>query len=217
MAFLGLIKSEAEKQYRRYRIVYGKLANKIVESLDAADLLVDAATALGLRRGRAIVVESESDLSVIFDFLLYELPWQGKTLVQRYYETRRPSDPVEQLLLAGMVTARTGLYQVEAVDKSHNHVLLQDVGEKGRRITLTDINFSRTVVPGALLFFRAIQLPALLMTSGSVFAFPEDAYDSLTKRYRRAWSNANSASRFVAMFKLNRRIGVQTFYAPVGP
>lgn len=213
MMSTGLFGSSATEEYRRYRKAGMGLNHKIIEAFVDGEVIEEAARALGLGRDRRLVLDSEDDLSVLMDFALYELWWQGRTLVERYRQEKGGRGAIEGELLAAMVKAQTGLFRVEDVLQQQHHLILRGLGEEERVITLTDINFSRTMVVGLLVFFRPIELAKFTMTSGTAFAYPQAMEQVLSRRWERKWKGASSAKRYADLFKLSKRKGLSTRYA----
>ena len=209
----GLFSPSGTREYRRYRKVGMELNHKIIDALLDRGMIEEAARALGLGgKNRELVLDSEDDLSVLMDFALYELRRQGRTLVERYQQETGGSNAIERELLAGMVKAQMGLFQVEDMAAQQYHLILRSLGEEERSITLTDINFSQTVANGLIVFFRPIELGRFTMTSGIAFVFPPVMEQTLSRRWAREWKNASSAKRYADFFKLSKRKGLDIRY-----
>jgi hypothetical protein len=110
-----------------------------------------------------------------------------------------------------MVAARVSLYCVEAVDKRLSQLTLKQLTPAERDVTLTDINFSKSRVHGAVLFSRLFELPGVTMISGAALAFQGEKEAQLV----RLWTQALPRERYRRIFKLYHRTGVPMAYADV--
>jgi hypothetical protein len=196
------------KQYRRYRNASRELNNKIIKALVDNEMLDEAVPALGLGKNRQLFVDSKDDLDVLMDYALYEVPRQGKNVVQRYQQEKGGSSRVERELLAAMVKARTGLFKVERVSPWTYSLDLRKLVDEEKAITLTDVNFSQTMAQRLVVFFRPIELPELTMTSGIAFVFPEGMERDLVAHWKR-WDSTEHYARF---FKMSKSRGLATIY-----
>jgi hypothetical protein len=107
-----------------------------------------------------------------------------------------------------MAAAKTSLFFVESIDKSNCHMELQKlVGEK-RKLTLTDIGFSKTLTRNIIVFFRPIELADFVMTSGVTFAFPGNLEKELVNKWKK-WSRDEYYPGF---FRLNKSKGISVKY-----
>jgi hypothetical protein len=199
--------SSTVKQYRRYRKAGRDLNHKIIETFVDDKILEKAARTLGLGKNRRLVLDSKDDLSVLMDFALYEVRQHGKNLVERYQEEKGGSNRIERDLLASMVKAGTGLFKVEGISSQGYSLELRGLVEE-RKVILTDINFSQTMIQGLVVFFRLIELAEFTMTSGIAFIFPEKLERGLVAR----WTRWDQAERYARFFKLSKSKGLSTLY-----
>ena len=128
-------------------------------------------------------------------------------MVERYQEEKGASNRIERDLLASMVKARTGLFKVEGISSQRYSLELQGLVEE-RKVILTDINFSRSMIQGLVVFFRPIELAEFTMTSGVAFIFPEEMERRLVAR----WARWDQAERYARFFKLSKSKGLSTLY-----
>lgn len=202
--------------YRHYRLAGKDLNQKIVDSQVSDAALTYGAETLSLGRKRRLVLDTEDDLNVLMDYLLYEYWVNGQSLVERYWETSGAQTPVEQELLAAMSGATTTLFRIEATEPTAGVLYLTDLLNEGQPLTLMDINFSQTAQPGMLLFIRPIRLPSFSMTSGFAFVFPRQEEERLLKLarhpHRQGAAPPASARRYETLFKQSRRRGLPVIY-----
>jgi len=205
-------KSAAVKEYQRYRKVGKTLNQKIIEAFVDSDVIDYAARMLHLGRNRQLFLDSEDDLDVLMDFALYEIAHQGLNIVQRYQAAPGGQNQVERTLLAAMVRAQTSLFRVESSAPQRGTVSLRSLVGAERTITLTDINFSQTMIPGLVVFLRPIELPECTMTSGIAFVFAPALAPALAQKWERQWARQNTAERYAEIFKLSKRKGYEVMF-----
>lgn len=101
--------SQTIEEYRRYRKAALSLNEKIIDAYLDGKILEQAIYRLRLGKKRVLVLESEGDLSVVMDFILYEIRnREGKNLVERYAEEKGGVDAIERELLMAMLKAHRG-------------------------------------------------------------------------------------------------------------
>ncbi len=154
------------------------------------------------------VLDSEDDISILMEFVLYELLQGGKTLVQKYHDEHGGTDEVERDLLDAMARAKTGLFKVERIWKQKRMLDLQELAGERRTVSLVDIGFSQSSVQDLILFFRPIRLAEFTMSSGIAFVFPQDMEQKLVRR----WGKWSSAERYAGYFRMSKSNGIPMEY-----
>jgi len=199
------------REYRHYRMVNTKLHSLITaEYLDQATL-EKAARLLKLTRNREIVLGGDDDANALLDCAIYEVRQaDGKTCVERYAEEVSSVSPSERRVLAAMCRARTGLFRVDGISKRQGQIMLENLIMPGEKEILTDIAFSQTIYEGLLLFFRAIRVEAVTMTSGVAFVFPQRMEAKLLEEWERL--EGKSPELFAWFFRESKRSGYETHY-----
>ena len=93
-------------------------------------------------------------------------------------------------------------------------MLLRDLLNDRDDVSLTDINLSRTAVPGFLLFLRVVPLRDFNITSGFMFAFRGQLESRLLAGYKRPAKKSeprdDAQRRFVHFLKAYRAHGIET-------
>jgi hypothetical protein len=196
------------KLYQRYRAALKPLHHKIIEAYVDKAILEKAARALQLSGGRQLILASEDDMAVLMDYGIYEIKVNRQNLVQRYQAEKSEQSDIERELLEAMAGAKTGLFKVQQVDARKSQVTMQELTGEQRQVILTDINFSRTLFAEVILFFRALELGSLTMTTGVAFTFPASAEERLLRR----WKNWVAVERYAGCFMLSKRHGIETRY-----
>jgi hypothetical protein len=200
------------KDYQRFRKVGRDLNHKIIETYLNETILEKAVTMLNLGRKGQLIVDSEDDLSVLMDFALFELRQRdGKNSVEHYAEDKGGTNAIEKELLAAMVQAQTGLYKVEQVLRNKRQVMLENLINSEAPTSLTDINFSQTMVEGLVVFLRPVHTTKFTMTSGVAFVFPTRLEQEMVKGWKRLGKKGN-AERYAWFFRRSKQSGIETTY-----
>ncbi len=201
------------KKYKQYRNIAEKFSHKVVEKYTDEKSMLVVSKLLGIREGKTLVLQSDEELNFIMDFSLYEYQVQGKTFLQRYKEDNLELDDKEAELLEAKMSAYSSLFKIVEVDPANISVTLRDILNDDKEVKITDINFSKTAIPGLLMFTRIIPLSEFNVTSGMFCIFPEHSQKSLLKRYKimkkKVKSDNESIQKYVAFFKLNRKEGLE--------
>ncbi len=77
---------ELLNRYKWLREVGRNLNNHLVTLVPKAALL-ECGKKLGLVQGKALVLDNEEELSILFDYCLYNYRRGGKNIIERYMET----------------------------------------------------------------------------------------------------------------------------------
>lgn len=186
--------------------------HKIIDAYFNKTILDKAATMLRLGQNRQMVLDSEDDLSVLMDFVLYEIRQKdGKNSIERYAEEKGGANAIERELLRAMVKAKTEIFKVNQVLREKRQIMLENVIIPESPIILTDINLSQTMKDGFVVFFRPVRTTKFAMTSGIAFVFPVELEQELIARWRRLeWKG--SAERYAWFFRKSKQSGFETMY-----
>lgn len=207
------------EQYKQYRIEGEELNNKLLNTR-SDDELMEAARFLGMiveEGGEEYLHhETELEMPVHADFAIHEVEREGKTGVERYYEAKRWDSEIEEEILEAMQETYTSLFRVESTNSDEGRLVLEDVlGQGNSPVELTDIGLSASAEPGALLFFRPVQIGDVTMTSGFMLPFSEGQQDHLVEVYEQTMEKTassddpkpESARRFYVFFRLHQKYG----------
>jgi hypothetical protein len=204
------------KEYRKYRKIGMELNHKIMDTCLAHDVIMGSAQLLGILHGETLIFESEDESSVLMDFALNDYPVNNQNTMKLYRDTKGWENEIEKEILDAHLVSYTSLFKVISISKEEYTLLLRDLLNAEDTIQLIDINFSRSAVPGVLLFTRIIPLKDFNMTSGVSFAFPGHLEQYLLKRYRvlskKVKSDNKAVRRFVSFYKLSKTKGIEVQY-----
>jgi len=206
-----LFGSSPLKEYKRYRKAGLELNHKIIDACVDGKVLGKAVPMLGLGKKGLLVLDDEDELSVLMDFSLYEIRKGGKNLVMRYAEEIGGENEIERELLEAMTKAKTGLFKVRQILRDKSQIVLEDLIRQEEPTTLTDINFSKTLMNNVILFFRPIRLAHFTMTSGIAFVFPPELEQGLVRSWKKL-ERKSSAERYAWFFRKSKKQGFKTKY-----
>lgn len=187
---------------------------KVIKASLSRDTLDRSAKLLGISRSGVFVFDSEEEMAVLFDFALNDCRTGSKNAIELYNETKGSANEVEKEILAGHASAYTSLFRILSISKADSTLLLRDLLNDRDDVSLTDINLSRTAVPGFLLFLRVVPLRDFNITSGFMFAFRGQLESRLLAGYKRPAKKSeprdDAQRRFVHFLKAYRAHGIET-------
>ncbi len=160
--------------YERLRRRETDLTLEIVKDVPRP-VILRAAREMGmLGQGNVSLLESDEEMGNLMDRCLYDISWDGATLLERFIASRAAHLGVEdRATLASMADSYYSLFEITGVEPRSDAVHLSDLlGD--RSCALIDINLSDTVLPGLLLATRVISIEGLCMTTGASCAFEPD-------------------------------------------
>ncbi len=201
------------EKYKKYRHAQRKLNQKILETGLTRDLILEGATLLNIVQGDVLMFESEDESSVLMDFVLHDCKVNNKSIVETYRE-KGGWNKIEKEILDALISSYTSLFRITSVSKKDSIVWLNDLLNEKDGIPLTDILFSKTAFPRALLFTRLVQFADFNMSSGVSFAFHGNLERYLLRQYKvleeKVESDSESVRRFVAFHELSKMKGIDT-------
>ena len=206
-----MYRSPKVKQYRRYRKAGIALHQKIIEKYVDDKIIGEAARELELGENHELNLDTEDDLSVLMEFAIYEIKDDESNFVEKYQKEVGGRNRVERDLLAAKIKGTTGLFIVRDIWRERYNVGLVDLHDEGKTITLTDINFSQSIIENVIVFFRPTELPEFTTTSGVSFVFPADMEIELKEKWDE-WESLGSAKRYANVFRLYKSQGMPTLY-----
>lgn len=200
------------KEYKHYRQAARELNHKILDAYLDDAALETGASLLKLGGHHQLTVDSEDDLSVLMDFVLYEThAASGKTPIERYAAEHSDIDAIERELLEAMTQAQIGLYKVNEIWRNKRQILFENLIAPDLRVILTDINLSQTVAEGWVIFMRTLRMAKFTMSSGIAFTFPREMEQELAARWQRLdWKG--SSGRYAWFFRKSKQSGIETMY-----
>lgn len=204
-------------QYETYREVGQQLNSKLLDAYSDQELILNSAESLGIDHdGTHIFYDFESDMTVHYEFMLYEYRRDGLTAAEHYHNEGHWDTEIERTVLEATINADTSLFEIDAVDATDNRIVVADILNDGEEVSIVDINLSQTAKPGVLLFFRPVRYEEFTITSGVSLPFPGEHKDHLQTEYEDRVNSADSQStslqRFVTFYDLYRDYGIHMQY-----
>ena len=204
------------EKYKTYRKTGMKLNHKIMNTCLDRDVLMRSARLLGIARGNTLIFDSEDETSVLMDFALNEYRVNNKNTIEIYRERIGWQNEIEKDILDALLSSYTSLFKITSISEAENTLFLNDILNKKDNIKLIDIAFSKTAIPGLLLFIRLVPFKDFNMTSGISFVFPGDLEKYLLRRYRKlskkVKTDSESIKRFISFFRLSKTDGIEVRY-----
>lgn len=152
-------------RYRALRKAEASLTLKLMHRLDKQAIKV-CAKKLGLWVDNSVVLHTEVEMPILVDYALHNYRLEGQNTVEAYL-AQAPADlhPDERLVLEAKAKSRYTIVVVNNV-VTNLGVNAQDIFYRDS-LFLTDQSFGQRGFPGLLLASRLINLPGLVMTSGT--------------------------------------------------
>ena len=202
---------ELRSRYLHFRRISKEYLSYLPSKRDDPDFdLRKVGKLLDIYHNGKMIFESENELSIMMDFAITESLFNGKSLVERELESAKDLDNDHRLILEAFRSSYTSLFEVIVNNASASTVKLYDTLNNSEE-EIVDVNFSRTVNPGLLLFCRIVRIQDFAMTSGAVFIFRGQLRDVLVRRYRSGLKSRfainESVTRFILFHGLNREFG----------
>jgi len=178
---------------------------------------LDSAESLGIDHdGTHIFYDFESDMTVHYEFMLYEYRRDSLIPAEQYHKEGHWDTEIERTVLEATIDADTSLFEIDAVDATDDRIVVTDILNGGEELSIVDINLSQTAEPGVLLFFRPVRLEEFTITSGVSLPFPGEHKDRLQTEYENRVKPADSQSasleRFVTFYDLYCEYGIHMQY-----
>lgn len=165
------------KHHRRLRAILTHHQNRAVQSVPRTAFRKWAKT-FGLVEGDKLLLNSDGELTILLDFLIYHHRQRGRSLAQKYLARMPPTDdPDEMLVRRAMTTPR---YSMLKIMESHSFtgVVVRDL-VRGGTLFVVDEAMSASAKPGLLLASRLLPLPDYWMTSGAGFPLSPEVAETV--------------------------------------
>ena len=165
------------KRHHRLRAILIEHQNAVVTTVPRSALL-SAAKRFGLAVGDRLLLETEGEMVILFDYLIYHHRQRDTTLVQKYL-ARLPEtdDPDETLVRQAMGSPRFSMFEVEGAH-SFIGVVVRDLVCGGSDFVV-DQGLSTSVKPGRYMALRLLPLPEYWMTSGAGFPLSSEIVETI--------------------------------------
>lgn len=163
--------SERLEYYRCLRKSGPELNNKLVEAIPKI-AIQECGKKLGIYRRGGLIVESQDELTVLFDYILYQFRRGDKNVIQRFAEQNLPSEPAEKALLEAMIPAHYSLLRVEETHPGYGVDILDLL--TGNRSNLLDVSLGNSAELGMVFGGHILQVADFVMTSGAFLPMPDE-------------------------------------------
>ncbi|MGD9880188.1 MAG: hypothetical protein AB7F22_17995 [Reyranella sp.] len=159
------------ERYRRWRRYRGSIQTAALKHVSQSTLL-EQARRIGMARGAALIVSSESEMSLLYDLAVYGAK-EGRTrAIDRYASAQSTSsDPNEALVLKALRESRFSWFRIIARQPPFG-VRIEDL-LRGRELWLLEEGLERTMQPGSFLAARVAPIECFVMTCGAIVPFDE--------------------------------------------
>jgi hypothetical protein len=172
------------EDYRQLRATGLKLNLALHQMLGRVDVQT-AARRLGMMSGDTLVLETEDEIAVVLDFAFHNVWHNGNTVIDRKLLENPPAPgSTEDRLLRALQQSFHTLIEVQRTIPGFGIECVE--GPNRRPITVVDINFSRSAIPGLAILAR-LSSPGegWYMTTGSGLPVNSEAAEKITAAMQR--------------------------------
>jgi hypothetical protein len=157
----------------------GRLLNSKVIEVIPKQIIDRTAKEMRLLYKGMLVLDSEDETSYLFDRIIYDVPWDGKSAVE-HFEAEGDSQlsEMEKEILQAMKDASFSLFEITGSIPGE-YVQLADL-LSDNQVELMDINMSFTAHEGTLLATRILNIQDIFMSTGAGFPFGAEHKKTLT-------------------------------------
>ena len=202
-------------RYNEIREIGMDLNTNLFKTINGDEIRI-VARALGLLRGKKLILHSDAEMDRFTDFAINDyINQDGKNFVVRYLEENFENlTKDEKIILDSLSAAKPSLYEIVEIDENKSSIKLVDIINKGTEFTITDIGFSQSpMVIGFLLYTRIICIDDICMTSGAPMLFEgfykSDLVEKSSLYAKKSLVGNETTKRSAAFFKLYKKIGFQ--------
>ena len=187
------------QKYRDIREAARPLNSKIIKVIPREVINRTAKDMNMLSRG-ILVFDSENETNYLFDRIIYDVPWDGKSAVEHFEaEDDSQLSAMEKEILQAMKNADFSLFEVVG-SVPDEHVQLADL-LSDNQIKLTDLSMSISARKGLLLAIRILEIQDMIMSTGAGYPFQADQKDVLISGVKSQQATRRSQRRRSARSK----------------
>lgn len=204
--------SKLEK-YLKIRNDSKNYIEKIISFSVDKNLIGKGARLLGmLGHNKNLILDSEDEISFLMDFIIFEKIRDNKNAVEHYLEHNQ-LDEYEQEIFNMFLNSYSSLFVVEESDIQNGTIKLRDYYTR-EKTEILDLGLSKSSIKGLPIFFRKMQYEDIAFTSGisyligTHFNSPEKLHKEIESTLKSIKEKNESAKRFIAFKKLNKKYGI---------
>ncbi len=93
------------KKYKRYRKIFIKLNNKIIDTCLETDAFLKSARVLGIAYGDTLMFENKGEMDILMDFALNEYRVNNKNTIEIYREKIGWQNKIEKEILDALASS----------------------------------------------------------------------------------------------------------------
>jgi len=201
------------EEYKKIRKTGKELALKIFKTHNTNQLNY-AAKKLNLwsEKPQTLIFDSETDVDILTDFLIYCKGKKGEIVLDDFYESDVQLSDEEEDFLDGMINNYTSLFVLKETDAEKGIIILEDVLSKNSaEYTLIDINLSQTGNINMMFYTRILPVNNVYITSGVSFYFSNIFKDKIINDIRsfrfKKRRRLNPTDLFLLCYQKSRQYG----------
>jgi hypothetical protein len=168
------------RRYRRDRAIAVKIQTEALEHI-AQPTLLKQAKRLGLSHGKTLVLNSEDELTLVFDLLMYTTARGLRSrAIDRYARVHvPPSGSDEERVLTALQASRFSRFRVEERHAAAG-LMIRDL-LRSEEIWLMDESLEASATPGTVLGTRIAKPDVFAMTCGAMIPINREMLQMLAR------------------------------------
>lgn len=179
-------RTELVQRYQRLRDVCRRLSSTLVQRVIKRGL-EEAGKKLGLLRKKTLVVDSESEMAILMDYLVYDVRRNGRNAIDDHLRKSPPAAGTDAMIcLQATQGAYYSLFAVDSLERDVG-VTVRDLQSSESKFVI-DYGFSRSALPGLVLAMRLLPFDDYLMTSGAALPLGVVAADQRDELARKLFA-----------------------------
>ena len=161
------------QRYKELREIGREFMSEIIKVIPKK-VIDHAASEMNLLFKGILVLDSEEEMSYLFDRIVFDITWDGKNAIEHFEaESKYEPSEDEKKHLDAMKEARFSLFEVVGRNPGIS-VYLSDLLSGiliNNQIELTDLSMSKTFSNGILFATRIVKIEDMCMTTGASYPF----------------------------------------------
>lgn len=206
-------------EYRQYRRISKEIHNKIIQTSLKREYCDKTAKFFGIWDKGRIIIDQPTDADYVMDFTLYEKIYGNKSFIAEHVENWSGHCLYTEALIEAVTNAQTSLFEIEEINQKNNMLFLKDLLGHLNDVRIIDINLSKSLPVGGIIFCRLLRLDNFDMTSGVIYSFKPGQKEFLLTEYDCMLKEKNlrhvDRERFLLFRKLNQIHGIRIKYKEV--
>ncbi len=184
-------REEILETYARYRELAWDWSDKafdVAQKQASGDAVKFMARQMGIMVGNTVFFESEHEMSILQDFVIFGTPQQGERAIERFIDRTLEEGELTERERQFLESRRHDRFAVvEVVRPIYDFGMYCEDYLVGDELFIVDRNMSKTVEPGTLIAIRLIRIDDWYVSTGAGFTVDDRTVGALPHHLRRLY------------------------------